>query len=919
MRTWQEELKERFGDRLALSPLERLLYSHDVGAPPAVVARQTAQTAEAVVQPQSCSDLIFLTELSRRCQIPLTPRGKATAGYGGAVPSRGGIVVDFTQMKQIVAVNREQMTLTVEPGAVWGNLAYELAKQGLALRLYPTSAPGSTVGGWVAQGGIGLGSLEYGEFGQNLVRVRVVTPDGTACTLTGPELLAVYRAEGTTGLISEVTLRIREATPEVPVLLAFKNVADLAGFVAAVSSASLPLWSLSFQTPTFHAKSRFPDEEELLPPGAYTAMVVYPAPRAAQVEPGLTRLMQEHHGWRLPAETAQHEWERRFYPMRLKRLGPSLVPGEAVVSAGRLAAALGEMERALPGLAVEGMLARGGDVALLGFMTADERHWARYAIDWAKSLTLLDIAAKHGGRPYAAGRYFGDRAAQIYEPSHLAQIQEFKDAVDPGGLMNPDKVNAPLPPLLRAAMATAQLTRPVLPALSALTPRLPMGKKGLTEELAYEAFACAQCGYCNEQCTLHMGIPWESSSPRGKLMILRLYLQGKIDFTEEMVDNFLLCTTCKRCDAACQLGIPIMDLWDAFRGVMIQEKKLPTFPAFEMMGASVCSQLNIWAAKRSRRDAWVPKEVQVLPEGEIGYWAGCTASMLETDIAECAVRVLNDAGVPFTYLGQDENCCGTPMLVAGKWDVYADIVRHNIEHLKQRGIKTLVVSCPGCWVSLAHGYHDWAEKLGLEYDVKVVHITELMADLIKEGRLQFKQPVNERVTWHDSCHIGRHGGIYEPPREVLRAIPGVDFVEMEHIKEDGLCCGSVLTRIGTPQASNRIGAMRLKEAEAVGARVVAATCPCCEFQMRVANNENGQSLQIRDIASIVAESMGYEVHDPTGACLAIWTVFEGCIKLMTAPAPGGHDERADAGDCPGHAPALPADAGDDEKAPRPPG
>jgi len=128
-------------------------------------------------------------------------------------------------------------------------------------------------------------------------------------------------------------------------------------------------------------------------------------------------------------------------------------------------------------------------------------------------------------------------------------------------------------------------------------------------------------------------------------------------------------------------------------------------------------------------------------------------------------------------MGSDEACCGLPMLVAGKWDAFADIVRHNIAGMKARGVRTVVTSCPACWLSWHTYYPQWAKKLGLEFDIQARHYSEVIAGRIRENGFAFPNPVPIKVTWHDSCHMGRAGGIYEPPREVLRAIPGLELTQ----------------------------------------------------------------------------------------------------------------------------------------------
>jgi len=324
-------------------------------------------------------------------------------------------------------------------------------------------------------------------------------------------------------------------------------------------------------------------------------------------------------------------------------------------------------------------------------------------------------------------------------------------------------------------------------------------------------------------------------------------------------------------------------MWDRMRGLVIHEKGYHTFPGFEMMASSFVRQSNIWAGARAERDKWVPDDVEPLKKGKVAYWAGCTASFVEWDIAQNAVHILKEGGIDFTYLGQDEACCGIPFYAAGKWDLFAKAVEHNINELNKRGVEEIVISCPGCWVTLNHYYREWSKKLGLKYNVKIKHIAEVTAELVKEGRLKFKQTPKDagRLTYHDPCHIGRHGGIYEAPRDVLKAIPGVELVEMEHNRENGLCCGSVLSRVGRPPAADAIGAFRMAEAEKVNADIVLTSCPCCEVQLRVGARFKKSPVRVLDFSDIVAEALGYEVSDPTHTVLDAWDVFGTAIDIMT--------------------------------------
>lgn len=140
--------------------------------------------------------------------------------------------------------------------------------------------------------------------------------------------------------------------------------------------------------------------------------------------------------------------------------------------------------------------------------------------------------------------------------------------------------------------------------------------------------------------------------------------------------------------------------------------------------------------------------------------------------------------------------------------------------------------------------------------------------------------MNEKVTFHDSCHMGRALGVYEEPRQLIQAVPGVDFREMEYNRDKAHCCGSVLSLIGEPPVAYELGAIRLNEAKEAGADTVLAVCPCCQFQLRVSNDRKQMGVKVRDLASFVAEAMGVEIPDPTENAVAIWGTFEAMINLM---------------------------------------
>ncbi|HEX9329230.1 MAG TPA: heterodisulfide reductase-related iron-sulfur binding cluster, partial [Reyranella sp.] len=503
---------------------------------------------------------------------------------------------------------------------------------------------------------------------------------------------------------------------------------------------------------------------------------------------------------------------------------------------------------------------------------------------------ILRIAERHGGRPYSTGIYFARRNSRVLGRRRVARLRAFKSEVDPTGILNPGKVLGGR--LVGAVVGLAHLCEPIVRRFGNAVPteigeRPTTPVRDIPADVAWYAYACSQCGYCIDECDQFYGRGWESQSPRGKWFWLREHMEGRAEWDQRMVDTFLSCTTCELCNLRCSAALPIEPSWMKLRGQLIHEQKRMTFPPFEMMAAALEDQGNIWAGYRKDRSAWFPEDLKAKhgPEhkSRAVYFAGCTASYVEQDIGIASVRLLDAAGVDFTYLGPKESCCATPMLVAGRWDLFVETMRKNIQAVKDAGADTVITSCPACDMMWRQSYPQWAARLGIDYNITTRHYSEIVSEKIQRGEFAFPtngtQPTT--VTWHDSCHIGRVSGVYEPPRDVIKAIPNVNFVEMPYNRECAHCCGSVLTLIKEPAIAADIGKHRIDEAIEVGAEKVLALCPCCEFQLRVTAEKKRLPVEVVDLAHFAAEALGYQLPDPHPEVRAQWAVFEAMIKLMT--------------------------------------
>ena len=273
-------------------------------------------------------------------------------------------------------------------------------------------------------------------------------------------------------------------------------------------------------------------------------------------------------------------------------------------------------------------------------------------------------------------------------------------------------------------------------------------------------------------------------------------------------------------------------------------------------GSSLTAQGNPFGEERNTRGDWAEGlSVKAFTEGtEVLYFPGCYLSYDArlSKVAAAAAGILNKAAVDFGILGVKENCCGESIRKTGNEQLFKHLARANIKTFVDNGVKKILVSSPHCYHTFKNEYPEFMVNF------EVVHISQYLFQLIDEGRLVLTEEYGKKVTYHDPCYLGRHNGIYDEPREVLKTIPGLELNEMDESREDSLCCGMGGGRIWmeTPQ-SERFSNLRLEQAIGVGAEVLVTSCPYCitQFEDSRLSLEDGEAIQIKDITEILQEAL----------------------------------------------------------------
>ena len=437
----RQKLKEKLNGRVSFEKADLMVYQSDIAGMPGIIMSCIDFAPEAAVVASSVQDVVSTLKIAAETNTPVTPRGQGSSGYGGSIPTKSGILLDLTTMDRILNVDESKLIVDVEPGVIWNNLSHELLKKGMDNKIYPTSAPSSTVAGWLAQGGQGIGSLKYGSIRDVVEEVDVVGLDGNVNTYKGDDADLYESTCGIIGVITRVRLACRKAEGIRPFSVTLPNANAVQKFVLKTKKELDP-YTLILHSPGYVQMRKESGSDEPIPEGAYLVIV---GVEESSADPAKMGIAAEECGGYLQADhIAQSEWDMRCYPMRIKKLGPDLVVSEFYLPEDRFADAWNEIERDLSAdlVGMEAVAVSGNRIAVLTYILDNAEEFL-YHLRVSKSVRAIQIAKRFGGSIYSAGLWFAISSKDVLGDEKYDRVMKIKKEIDSGNLLNPGKITAP--------------------------------------------------------------------------------------------------------------------------------------------------------------------------------------------------------------------------------------------------------------------------------------------------------------------------------------------------------------------------------------------------------------------------------------------------------------------------------------------
>lgn len=829
--------------------------------------------ADAIVFAKTTEQVSAIMKLAHRDRVPVTPRGTGSSVTGAVLPVRGGIVLDLHNMNNILEVNKKNFYARVEPGVVCMPLNGTLAKDGLMFPPNPGSEAIATIGGMVSTNASGHRAVKYGTTRDYIKGLKVVLADGTIIetgttapkTSLGYDLTHLFTAaEGTLGIITEIIIKL-EPKPEYDAMaLAIFGELNAAGdAVTEVITSGIKLAGCEILD---NNSLKVVEDALGKDVSKIEALLIMEADGSKEV---VTRDMnrieeicekygvQEFQWTDDPARRAEMMVARGRLVPTLSRIRPYNrlipiaedlgVPSTKIPDTIRKAQEISDKYDLT--IATFGHVGDGNVHTTFVADVRDRAAWDRLkpAVEELVAAALEvkgTLSAEHG-----TGITRAPHIERQLGPA-MDVMRKIKQTLDPENILNPGKMNL-----------EKQDKTPGILDHFAFKPLLdnPQGANSFGEEVDNEILACIHCGFCRLGCPTFSVTQRESRNARGRNALAFAILNDTVEMDKDLAEAFYTCTTCQACTYFCPAQIRVDEIVEGARQKLYAKGFTPE-PVLAIRD-NILKTGNVYAEAASGRIDIYPKELKekaqagrLKDKAETLLFMGCVPSYLDMKMVPSLIKPLDAAGVDYTTLAMEENCCGFPIFLAGSGE-FEDHARQLIERIKETGAKELVTPCAGCYKTFKKLYPEIGE-LGME----IYHSVHYLEKLINEGKLKLKGDMGKKVTYHDPCDLGRTFKIFEEPRNIIKQIPGVDFVEMARNRLQARCCGGGGgLQANDPDMAVKIAAERVRDALAVGAEIIISGCAACKDNLRkgakaIPKQERGK-IKVMDITEAVAKAM----------------------------------------------------------------
>jgi FAD/FMN-containing dehydrogenase/ferredoxin len=569
------------GLRIISAPGERILYSRDQSEIPRFMKDIMFRSLpEVVAQPTTDEGVAAVLKFASSRGVTVIPRGSGSSPFGGSVPVSGGIVMDMSKMDKVLELDSKAKTVNVQSGARWADIDQLLEKNGLALNSSPSSRF-STVGGWLATGGMGLNSFSRGHVRNSVLSVDIVTPDGRTRTLapTDREFKPVFGSEGQLGVITSVKLSVRDRPAKGrPHLLFFDNAKVALSFAHALSLSDVHPAHIIYEGP-----SKFAYINLLLHKDYFRkADAIIVNTESEDSEGKLREFLKKTNLEEEKEFLARYMWNERYFPMKVRRFGPGLLGSEVVVPLEKLSDAITKATELCVSFGLDPLFEvhflNDGRGMLLCYYMTDQGNTIRYTLDALKSMLITTMLLEAGAKPYSIG-IWNYPFSNAEERSTVAALRKAKVSMDPNGVMNAGKYFTLSgrfggltstffrPGLMRPALKTMVVFTPLTSRLMKLAYNFAdkrLRPKSRTD-LVKTADECAMCGACVSVCPAYLVVGDERVTARGKMLTAKAMARGA-KISKEHAQRTFLCMRCKACEQVCQSKLDLISAFEILEG-----------------------------------------------------------------------------------------------------------------------------------------------------------------------------------------------------------------------------------------------------------------------------------------------------------------------------------------------------------------